>query len=501
MSIEPPLRPDADVDVGDMPPDELLRHGEEVARWIAEYLDTVQEHPVLSPLRPGELRDALPDAPPPDGDPFGAILRDFREEVLPGITHWNHPAFFAFFSATGSGPGVLGEMLTAALNVNAMVWRSSPAATELEEVALDWLRKLLGLPEGFEGVINDTASSSSLYALAAAREANLPEASDDGLAAAPPARIYASTEAHSSIHKAAITLGLGRRGLRKVDTDELFRMRPDALRAAIRDDLEKGVRPLAVVATIGTTSSTSVDPVEAVAEVAGEHGLWLHVDAAYAGGAAIVPELRPLFQGWEMADSVVMNPHKWIFTPVDCSALYCRRPEMLRRAFRVTPEYLKTREDDEVRNLMDYGISLGRRFRALKLWFVLRYFGAKGMEGRIRHHVRLARKLASWVDGEPGWERLAPTPFSTVALRFAPEGVDDPDALNRAILERVNAGGEAFLSHTRLRGDYCMRVAIGNLRTREEDVGRTWGLLRRTALEVAGAAPPAGAAGAGSAGD
>ncbi|MDX1568491.1 MAG: pyridoxal-dependent decarboxylase [Longimicrobiales bacterium] len=484
MIIEPPLRATEDVDVGDMPPDELRRHGEEVARWIAEYLDTVQDHPVLSPLRPGELRDALPGSPPSEGEAFEAILGDFRDEVLPGITHWNHPAFFAFFSATGSGPGILGEMLTAALNVNAMVWRSSPAATELEEVALGWLRQLLGLPEDFEGVINDTASSSSLYALAAAREANLPEASEDGLAAAPRARIYASTEAHSSIHKAAITLGLGRKGLRKVETDELFRMRPDALRAAVEDDLEQGVRPLAVVATIGTTSSTSVDPVDALAEVAREHGLWLHVDAAYAGGAAMVPELRPLFQGWEEADSVVMNPHKWIFTPVDCSALYCRRPAMLRRAFSITPEYLKTREDDEVRNLMDYGVSLGRRFRALKLWFVLRYFGAKGMENRIRYHVGLARKLASWVDAEPGWERLAPTPFSTVAFRFAPEGIDDADDLNREILDRVNASGETFLSHTRLRGDYCIRLAIGNLRTREEDVRKTWDLLRRTAVEV-----------------
>jgi len=489
MTMEPTLRAAEDVDVGDMPPDELRRHGEEVAGWIADYLDTVEGNPVLSRLRPGELRDSLPDSPPARGEDFREILRDFRGEILPGITHWNHPAFFAFFSATGSGPGILGEMLTAALNVNAMVWRSSPAATELEEVALDWLRQLLGLPAGFEGVINDTASSSSLYALAAAREANLPEASEDGLAAAPRARVYASREAHSSIHKAVITLGLGRTGLRKVETDDVFRMRPDALRAAIEEDLARGIRPLAVVATIGTTSSTSVDPVDAVAEVAREHGLWLHVDAAYAGGAAIVPELRPLFAGWEQADSVVMNPHKWIFTPVDCSALYCRRPDMLRRAFSITPEYLKTREDDEARNLMDYGVSLGRRFRALKLWFVLRYFGARGMEQRIRYHVHLARKLAGWVDAEPGWERLAPTPFSTVAMRFAPEGAGDPYALNRGILDRVNASGETFLSHTRLGGDYCIRLAIGNLRTREEDVRRTWDLLRETALEVREDAP------------
>lgn len=470
---------------GDMPPEELRALGHQVVDWIADYLAGVEEYPVLARVHPGEIRAALPDAAPEEGEPFDAILRDFRDVVIPGVTHWNHPAFFAYFANTGSGPGILGEMLSAALNVNAMVWRSSPAGTELEEHTLDWLRELVGLPEGFAGVINDTASSSSLYALAAAREATLPEAAETGLSGLPPARVYASTEAHSSIDKAVMTLGFGRRGVRRVAADDRFRMDPGALRVAVEEDLEAGVRPVAVVATVGTTSTTSVDPVEAAADLCAEHGLWLHVDAAYAGPAAIVPELREHFRGWERADSVVINPHKWLFTPVDCSALYCRRPEVLRRAFSLTPEYLKTAEEGEATNLMDYGVSLGRRFRALKLWFVLRYFGAEGLRERIRTHCRLAREMAGRVEDEPGWELVAPVPFSTVCFRYAPAGVDPDgqDALNHRILERVNASGEAFLSHTVLRERVALRLAIGNLGTRREHVERAWELLREAAAE------------------
>lgn len=469
-----------------MRPDEFRRHGRELADWIADYLSDVGSYPVLSPVPPGDVREALSPAPPEEGEAFEELLRDFEDVVLPGITHWNHPSFFAYFAVTGSGPGILGEMLAAALNVNAMVWRSSPAATELEEVALDWLRQLLGLPEGFDGVINDTASSSSLYALAAAREAGLPEAREDGLAAAPRARIYASAEAHSSVDKAAITLGLGRTGVRRIEVDDLFRMRADALRRAVEEDRADGIRPLAVVATVGTTSTTSVDPVDAIADVATEHDLWLHVDAAYGGAGAILPELRPLFQGWERADSVVMNPHKWLFTPIDCSALFCRRPEMLRRAFSLTPEYLRTREEGEVRNLMDYGVSLGRRFRSLKLWFVLRHFGVRGVRDRIRNHVALARDLADQVDRAERWERAAPVPFSTVVFRYAPRACsgESVDETNRRILERVNASGEAFLSHTVLEDRFWLRLAIGNLRTRSGHVDRTWKLLREVAKEV-----------------
>jgi aromatic-L-amino-acid/L-tryptophan decarboxylase len=410
-------------------------------------------------------------------------LRDFRDIVLPGITHWNHPAFFGYFSITGSGPGILGEMLTAALNVNAMVWRSSPAATELEEVVAEWLRLWLGLPEGFDGVINDTASSSTLHALAAAREVAYPEARTRGLFGLPRGRVYASEQAHSSIEKAVLTLGFGREGFTAIPSDEAFRMDADALRTAVRHDIEAGVRPVAVVATLGTTSTSSIDPVASIADVAEEFGLWLHVDAAYGGPAAIVPELRPLFDGWERADSVVVNPHKWLFTPVDCSLLYSRRPQDIVRAFSIVPEYLRSSNVDDVRNLMDYGVALGRRFRSLKLWFVMRYFGREGVVERLRAHVALARDFSGWVEAADGWETVAPVPLSTVAFRNVDSALDGPanDAMNHRIMERVNASGEAFITHTVLRGRVALRLSVGNLRTRTEHVARLWALLQDAA--------------------
>jgi len=468
---------------GDMPEEEFRASGEAVVDWIARYLEDLDRFPVLSRVKPGEIKESLPARAPETGEPMEEILRDFEDLILPGITHWNHPAFHAYFSITGSAPGILGEMLTSALNVNAMVWRSSPAGTELEELTLAWLRDLLGLPPFFDGTINDTASSSSMYAMAAAREAKLPQAWEKGLSGTPRGRFYASDQAHSSIDKAAITLGFGREGVLRVESDHVFRLRPQALRKAIRDDVEAGILPLGVVATLGTTSTTSVDPVEAMADIAGEFGLWLHVDAAYGGPAAMVPELRPLFTGWEKADSIVVNPHKWLFTPIDCSVLYMRDPEQLKRAFSLTPEYLRTSEEDVARNLMDYGVALGRRFRSLKLWFVMRYFGAEGMRVRIRQHVEMAREVAAWIDAEPRWVRIAPVPFSTVVFRFSPEGVEpeEQDRLNRAIMDQVNASGEAFLSHTVLNGRYCLRIALGNLRTRWEHLERSWELLKEAA--------------------
>jgi aromatic-L-amino-acid/L-tryptophan decarboxylase len=480
---------------GDMPPDEFRRFGHEVVDWIATYLDEVGSYPVLPAVEPGALLRALPDVPPEAGEPMERILSDFREQVVPAVTHWNHPAFFAYFAVTGSGPGILGEMLSAALNVNAMMWKSSPAGTELETLAVDWVRQLVGLPESFEGVINDTASSSTLYALAAAREAALPEAREVGLAGAPAGRVYASDQAHSSVDKAVQTLGFGRAGIRRVASDARFRMDVGALGRAIEEDVRAGVRPVAVVATLGTTSSASVDPARRIADVAEAHGLWLHVDAAYAGPAAALPELRPLFEGWERADSIVLNPHKWMFTPVDCSLLLCRRPEMLRAAFSLTPEYLRTSGGDAERNLMDYGVSLGRRFRSLKLWFVLRYFGAEGIRSRLRAHIRLAEALAARVEESDGWELAAPASFSTLVLRSAPPALDPEaqDRLNHRILERVNATGVAFLSHTVLAGRVWIRFTVGNLRTTSEVVDRAWALLRTAAgeeaAEAASAAP------------
>lgn len=470
---------------GDLHPEEFRRLAHETADWMADYLAGVGELPVLARVRPGEVRSRLPPAPPGAGEDLDAALEDFRRLIVPGITHWNHPAFFGYFSISASGPGILGEMLAAALNVNAMVWRSSPAATELEEVTLDWLRQLVGLPEGFDGTINDTASTSVLYALAAAREAAYPGSRQTGLFGLPPGRVYASEHAHSSVEKAVLALGLGRDGYRAIPSDDAFRMRPDALRAALAEDLAAGIRPVAVVATAGTTSTTSVDPVAETAAVAREFGAWLHVDAAYGGPAAILPELRPLFHGWEEADSIVINPHKWLFTPVDCSVLYCRRPEVLVRAFSIVPEYLRTAETGKVRDLMDYGVALGRRFRALKLWFVLRYFGREGIEANLREHVRLARAFAGWVDAEPGWEVSAPVPFGLVCFRAAPHGMsgEEADALNQRVLDRVNASGEAFLTHTRLHGRMVLRLAIGNVKTTQAHVARTWAILREAAGE------------------
>lgn len=468
-----------------MPRAEFERLGRETSDWIADYLENIRAYPVFPSLTPGSIRDALPKEAPEIGESMDDILADFRSVIVPGLNHWNHPAFYGYFSVSGSGPGILGEMLIAALNVNAMVWRSSPVATELEDVTTEWLRALLGLPVPFEGVINDTASSSTLYALAAARGAAYPQVHEEGLFGAARGRVYASEQAHSSVEKATMALGFGRRGYRTVPTNRRFEMDPDALSQAIREDVAEGTRPVAVVATLGTTSTASIDPVREVAAVAREHGAWLHVDAAYGGPAAILPELRPRFAGWEEADSVVVNPHKWLFTPIDCSILYCRRPDELVRAFSLVPEYLSSSEVTSARSLMDYGVSLGRRFRSLKLWFVLRYFGRFGLEARIRHHVELAAELAGWLEAESGWEVVSPVELAAVAFRYAPEGRGiDADELNHAILERVNASGDAFMTHTSLNGRTVLRVAIGNIKTTREDVERLWALLREAAAAV-----------------
>ena len=469
--------------IRDMDPEELREQGRAVIDRIADYLAHPERVDVLPSLRPGDVRRELPSEAPEKPEPFDAILADYDRLIVPNTTHWNHPGFFAYFGITGSGPGILGEALAAALNVNAMLWKSGPAQTELEEVTLGWLRKLLGLPQSFHGVINDTASSSTLYALAAAREAADLQVRERGLAGRddlPRMRVYCSEEAHSSVDKAVITLGLGAENVVRVETDDAFRMHPEALERVIHEDRRRGFHPLAVVATVGTTGVTAVDPVPAIADLCQREGVWLHVDGAYGGAAAVVPELRHVLDGVDRADSVVVNPHKWMFVPIDCSAAYTRHPEVLRQAFSLTPEYLKT-DETEVTNLMDYGVSLGRRFRALKLWFVLRYFGREGIVEALREHHRLARLFGDWVDDAPDFERLAPIPFSVVAFRFHPPGHDDEaalDARNEAILERLNRSGEVFLSHTRVDGRYAIRMAIGNLRTEERHVRRAWELLQ-----------------------
>jgi len=465
------------------PSDEELRAAlHEAADWVSEYLRDVGDLPVLAQVKPGDIAALLPEHAPRTGEPLEAILADIDRLILPGITHWNHPAFFAYFGITGSGPGIVGELIAAALNVNAMLWRTSPAATELEERTLSWAAELLGLPAGWFGEITDTASSSTFYALAAAREAAGLDIRERGMAGRddlPVLRVYASAEAHSSVEKACIALGLGRQGLRAIEVDDALRMRADLLELAIEEDIAAGVRPIAVVPSVGTTSTTSVDPVPEVVEIARRHRLWVHVDAAYGGAAGLVESHRHLLAGCELADSLVVNPHKWMLTPVDCSLLYTARREVLRAAFSVVPFYLTTSEAGVV-NLMDYGLALGRRFRALKLWMVLRAYGADGLAEIIGGHIELARWLAEQVDAAPEWERLAPVPFSTVCFRHHPPDVEDEEQLERintALVERVNGSGTAFVSHTRVHGSYAIRIAIGNAATTRVEVERAWQAL------------------------
>lgn len=460
-------------DTGDMDPEAYRQAARRVADWTADYLRDIEGFPVLSQATPGSVRSALPGSPPTQSEPIDAVLADVDALLVPATTHWQSPGFMAYFASTGSAPGILGETLAAAFNVNAMLWRTAPAATELEHVTLDWLRQMVGLPQPLFGVINDTASSSTLYALAAAREAQtdlrIRELGMIGRPELPRLRYYASTEAHSSVEKAGIVLGVGRDGLRRIPVDERFRMDPVALRQAIHEDLTAGIRPFAVVATAGTTSTTSVDPIPAIAALCEQNDLWLHVDAAYGGAAAIVPELRWVLDGAERADSIVVNPHKWLFTPIDCSVLWTRRPDVLRDAFSIVPEYLASTDGSEqdAPNLMDYGTSLGRRMRALKLWMVIRHFGTDALAQRIREHCEYAWTLARWVDAERDFELLAPAPLSVVCLRAHPPGLDDPgtlDSLNQRVLERINSAGRFFVSHTKLRGAFAIRVAFGNLR-------------------------------------
>jgi aromatic-L-amino-acid/L-tryptophan decarboxylase len=466
-------------------------HGYALIDWIAEYLDHPERYPVLPRVAPGDVRAALPRQAPEQGEPFADIFSDFERVLVPALTHWNHPGFFAYFAISSVEPAILAELLSAALNQQAMLWRTSPAATELEAVTLDWLRQLLGLPDAFDGVIYDTASISTLHALAAARERLVPGVREHGLAGRTglgQPRVYCSEQAHSSVDKAVMLLGLGHASLRRIACDNEFRMRADLLRAAIEQDIADGRRPIAVVATFGTTATTSVDPLAAIAAICREHGVWLHVDAAYAGVTAVIPELRSHADGWEQADSIVLNPHKWLFVPFDLSVLYCRHMDTMRAAFSLVPDILRTPEGDRgVKNLMDTGIQLGRRFRALKLWMVLRHLGADGVRALLKEHMRLAALFASWVDGSAQFERLAPVPFSVVCFRARPDGVAEEalDTFNERLVDAVNGTGELFLSHARVNGVVAIRLAIGNARTAEAHVARAWALLERHTAELA----------------
>jgi aromatic-L-amino-acid decarboxylase len=465
---------------------------------MADYLEGIGERPVMPAVAPGSLRPLFPAAPPEAPESMESILDDYRRLIEPNVTHWQHPRFLAYFSSAASGPGIVGEMFTAVLNANAMLWRTSPVATELEEVVVDWLRQGLGLPAEFDGLLTDTASTSSLLALAAARQAAGIDAAAAGLsgrADVPQLRVYASAEAHSSIEKSCMTLGLGGAGLTKVPTNDRFELRIDALEEAIARDRAAGVLPIALVGTIGTTSTTSVDPVAQMAEIARREGLWLHVDAAHAGAVALIRDLREPFAGWERADSIVVNPHKWFFAPVDVSLLLTRRMPVLREAFSLVPEYLRTVDaTGPMRDYSEYTPQLGRRFRALKLWMLLRYFGLEGLRRRIANHLEMSARFAGWVRDDPNFELLAPVPFSTICFRYLPTSLaarrDEPetseliDRLNIRLMEAVNKSGDAFISHTRLRDRFTIRVAIANLRTEDRDLERVWELIRREAAAL-----------------
>jgi len=475
-------------ELGDMTSEEFRRVGHELIDWVADYFDNIEQLPVLAQIEPGELKAHLPTSPPELGESMDRIVADLDKLIVPALTHWCHPSFYAYFATSTSGPGILGELLTAAFDNKAMLWRTSPASTELEEVALDWLRQMMGLDAGLTGIIYDTASVSSMHAIAAAREGVEQRIREEGMSGRPDLpllRVYESEQAHSSIEKGVITLGLGQRGLRKIPTDSEFRMDPKALAAAIEEDKRNGYIPFCIVATVGTTSTSSTDPLREIIPIGEEHAMWLHVDAAYAGSAAIVPELRHILDGCERADSIAVNPHKWLFTPFDLSVLYCRHMDLLRRAFSLVPEYLRTPEQEKVRSGSDYGVQLGRRFRALKLWMVIRYFGHEGLAARIREHCRLARLFASWIEESPDWELLAPVPLGLVCFRARPkrEGESESecerrlDTLNEAIMHGVNATGKALLSHTKLNNQLTLRLSIGNIRTTEQHVSQVWQLL------------------------
>ena len=463
-----------------MTPHEFRRHAHAFVDWMADYLANVESYPVRARVEPGEIAARLADAAPESGEPIEAIFRDFESLVLPGMTHWQHPNFFAYFPANSSPPSVLAEMLTAALGAQCMSWQTSPAATELETRMMEWLRAMIGLPEDFRGVIQDTASAATLCAIVTARER---------AAGAGEFTVYCSAEAHSSIEKGARIAGLGRDSVRKIAVDDRFAMVPLALDDVIRADIAAGRRPLCVVATLGTTGTSGFDPLRPIGEICRRHGIWLHVDAAWAGSALVAPEHRWMIDGVEGADSFVFNPHKWLLTNFDCSAYFVRDPEALVRAFEILPEYLKTAEDDRVVNYRDWGVPLGRRFRALKLWFVIRSYGVEGLRQHIRTHIEMAQELAGEIARSEDFEILAPATLSLFCFRYRPRGIDDPariDALNQDLLDRLNDSGALFLTHTRIGGALAIRFCVGQAATERRHVAAAWRCIQQTARNLSG---------------
>ena len=467
--------PDEDKDPAPrMSTEEFRSAAHQHADWIAYYFENIREFPVTTAIQPGELAASLPKSAPEEGESVESIFKDFESSIFPALTLWNHPRFFAWFSVSSTPPSILAEFLTAALNVNAMLWKSAPAATELEQVTLSWLRDWLSLDQSFFGIIYDTASIGVMQALAAAREWIDPGSRFKGMRG--DLTVYISEHTHSSSEKAAIILGFGQENVRKIPVDDQFRMRPDLLESAIEIDIAAGKRPCCIVASVGSTSTTAIDPIPAIADVAERHGVWLHVDAAYGGSAAVLPEMRHILNGAERAHSLILNPHKWLYVSIDCSVLYTRFPEIIRRSASLSAEYLRTAEDDRVVNYMDYGVQLGRRFRALKLWYVFRYYGRQGIMRMLREALRLAQLLKGLIEADPHFELSAPVPLSLVCFRHRSD-----DESNQRLLAQINSSGKAFLSHTVLNGNFVLRFAIGNFQTTEQDIRETWDLIRETA--------------------
>ena len=467
-----------------MDKEEFKKYGYQFVDWVAEYLSEMEKYPVSSVLKPGDVRRKLPSEPPKKGESMDSLFRDFKDIILPGITHWQHPSWFAYFPANNSPPSILAELLTAGMGAQCMSWKTSPAATELEELVLDWLRQMIGLPEGMAGVIQDTASTSTLVSLLTAREkATCFESNKLGLKK--PLMVYTSEEAHSSVVKGAKIAGFGSENIRFIPTDEKFAMIPSELGKVVGEDKNQGLHPACVVATLGTTSSTAIDPLALIGKICREHGLWFHVDAAYAGSAAILPEKRWMMEGIEYADSFVFNPHKWMLTNFDCSAYYVKDPSALIRTFEIHPEYLKTGVDAEVKNYRDWGIQLGRRFRALKLWFVIRTYGVEGLQKMVREHLRLAEMLKYWVEEDERFELMAPVNLSLVCFRLNDGRKEEElNELNREFLERINTTGKVFLTQTTLRGRYVLRMVIASRTTEERHVRAAWGLIKSQAEEI-----------------
>ena len=467
-----------------MDKEEFKKYGYQFVDWVAEYSSEMEKYPVSSVLKPGDVRRKLPSQPPKKGESMENLFCDFKDIILPGITHWQHPSWFAYFPANSSPPSILAELLTAGMGAQCMSWKTSPAAAELEELVLDWLRQMIGLPEGMVGVIQDTASTSTLVSLLTAREkATCFESNKLGLKKS--LMVYTSEEAHSSVVKGAKIAGYGSENIRFIPTDEKFAMIPSELEKVMGEDKNQGLHPACVVATLGTTSSTAIDPLAPVGKICQKHGLWFHVDAAFAGTAAILPEKRWMMEGAEYADSFVFNPHKWMLTNFDCSAYYVKDPTALIRTFEVHPEYLKTGVDSEVKNYRDWGIQLGRRFRALKLWFVIRTYGVEGLQKMVREHLRLAQMLKDWMEEDERFELMAPVNLSLVCFRLNDgRREEELNELNREFLERINTTGKAFLTQTTLRGRYVLRMVIASRTTEERHVRAAWRLIKSQAEEI-----------------